>query len=104
MAKTHASAKHVAVYPNHLQSPAVQAAKKPLAPKHDASTAPSKARYRIYLVGRGIEVGGVEEIVAGGDEDAVAAARALVETHPGGHWSGFTLIGPMARVVATWRR
>jgi hypothetical protein len=106
MAKTYASAKHAAVYPSHLQSPAVEAARKPFAaaPANDASTPQSKVRYRVYLIGRGIEVGSVEEIVARGDEDAMAAARALVETHPAGHWSGFTLIGPMARVVSTWRR
>jgi hypothetical protein len=34
----------------------------------------------------------------------MAAARALVEAHPVGHCSGFTLIGPEARAIATWQR
>jgi hypothetical protein len=105
MAKVNTTARHAAVYPSHLESSPVDATKDRLAgANRDGVTPPSKARYRVYLTGRGIEAGSVEEIVAAGDEDAMAAARALVEAHPVGHCSGFTLVAPKARVVATWRR
>jgi 3-mercaptopyruvate sulfurtransferase SseA len=94
MAKVNTTARHAAVYPSHLESTPVGATK----------NRPSNARYRVYLTARGVEAGSAEEIVAAGDQEAMAAARALVEARPVGHCDGFTLIGPMARVIATWQR
>jgi cysteine synthase len=105
MAKVSTTARHAAVYPSHLESSPLNTTKsRPAAAHGDGGTLPSKARYRVYLVGRGIGAESVAEIVAVSDQEAMAAARALVEAHPVGHCSGFTLIGPEARAIATWQR
>jgi hypothetical protein len=105
MGQARATATHAAVYPSHLESPRPAVAAKEAAPRvSETGDAGSGTRYRVYLIGRGIEIGGVEELVAGGDQDAIAAAHRLIEAPPNSRWSGFTLIGPMARIVTTWRR
>ncbi len=105
MGQARATARHTAVYPSHLESPRPAVAAKEAAPRvPETGNAPSGTRYRVYLIGRGIEIGGVEELVAGGDQDAIAAAHQMIAAPSNSRWSGFTLIGPMARIVTTWHR